>query len=163
METKKVLIAVDSSRNSERAVSYVGEMLGEKKDVRVCLLYVEKPPNRDMYAHEKEWKRAALEKEERLRAFLRQTRETLEECGIAGERISEEYVVSCQSAIHETVDYCTPGTSIADEILRVQRDGGYGTIVIGRRGVTKKEEFLFGSVSSSVMRNAGDVTLWVVE
>ncbi len=163
MERKNVLIAVDSSENSERAVAYVGEMLGECKDVRVCLLYVEKPPNRDMFANDEAWKNAALDKEQRLRAFLNQARDLLKSHGIPMDRITEEYVVSCTSPLHQPIDYCTPGTSIAEEILRVQETGGYGTMVIGRRGISRTEEFLFGSVSTSVMHNAKSGSIWVVE
>ena len=53
--------------------------------------------------------------------------------------------------------------SIAEEILRVQKEGGFGTIVIGRRGVSRTEEFLYGSVSTSVMHKARVGTIWVVE
>jgi nucleotide-binding universal stress UspA family protein len=163
MERKNVLIAVDSSENSKRAVSYVGEMLGESPGVRICLLYVEKPPNRDRFATDEAWKQAAQDKEQRLRSFLGEAKTMLRELGIPDDGITEEYVVSCSSPLHESTDYCTPGTSIAQEILRVQEKGGYGTIVIGRRGVSRTEEFLFGSVSTSVMQNATNGTIWVVE
>lgn len=163
MKRKNVLIAVDSSENSRRAVSYVGEMLGECKDVRVCLLYVEKPPNRDMFASDEAWKQAAMDKEQRLRLFLAEARTMLQDFGIAKEKITEEYVINCASPLHRSNDYCTPGTSIAEEILRIQERGGFGTIVIGRRGVSRTEEFLFGSVSTFVMHHAKCGTIWVVE
>jgi Universal stress protein family. len=41
-------------------------------------------------------------------------------------------------------------------------EGGFGTVVIGRRGVSKAEEFLFGSVSTKVMHLAKDCAVWVV-
>jgi nucleotide-binding universal stress UspA family protein len=40
--------------------------------------------------------------------------------------------------------------------------GGYGTIVVGRRGISKAEQFLFGSVSNKIVQNAKDCTVWVV-
>ncbi len=163
MEKKKILLAVDSSENSERAVIYVAEMLGGTENLDVCLLYVERPPDRDIYATEEAWKKAALAKEKKIRLFLHKARGILETHGIAPEQIREEYVVSCKSAIHASPGYCTSGTSIAEEILRVRDDGGFGTIVIGRRGVSRTEEFLFGSVSTSVMHHAGTGTIWVVE
>jgi nucleotide-binding universal stress UspA family protein len=53
--------------------------------------------------------------------------------------------------------------SISDLILHEQQEGGYGTLVVGRRGVSKKEEFLFGSVSSRVVRDAKHCAVWVIE
>lgn len=163
MDRKKILIAVDSSENSKRAVSYVGDLLKDTPDTLMTLLYIERPPDRDMYADEGGWKEAALGKEKKIRAFLDEARGILEHMGIARERIAEKYVVSCKSGVHESADSCSVGTSIAGEILRVQEEGGFGTVVIGRRGVSRTEEFLFGSVSTSVMHKAGKGTIWIVE
>jgi nucleotide-binding universal stress UspA family protein len=48
------------------------------------------------------------------------------------------------------------------DILRIREEGNYDTVVIGRRGVSKAEEFLFGSVSTKVVQSAADCTVWVV-
>jgi len=37
------------------------------------------------------------------------------------------------------------------------------TIVLGRQGLSRSEEFLFGSVSSKIVNHARDCTVWVVE
>jgi nucleotide-binding universal stress UspA family protein len=39
---------------------------------------------------------------------------------------------------------------------------GYGTIVVGRQGLSRKEEFLFGSVSSKIVSHARNCAVWVV-
>lgn len=54
------------------------------------------------------------------------------------------------------------GTSIAQEILAVLKEERFGTVVVGRRGVSKAEEFLFGSVSNKIIHHAKDCTVWVV-
>ena len=51
---------------------------------------------------------------------------------------------------------------MAQDILEVLKDGGFGTVVIGRRGVSKAEEFLFGSVSNKIIHSVKDCTVWVV-
>ena len=56
----------------------------------------------------------------------------------------------------------TTGRSIGMDILRIREEGNYDTVVIGRRGVSKAEEFLFGSVSTKVVQSAVDCTVWVV-
>ncbi|MDD4649947.1 MAG: universal stress protein [Desulfoplanes sp.] len=163
MDRKKILIAVDSSENSKRAVSYVGDLLGDTPDILITLLYIERPPDRDTYADDTAWKAAAHAKEKNIQIFLDEARGMLEHKGVAEERIAEKYVVSCKSGIHEPSEDCSVGISIAEEILRVQKEGGFGTIVIGRRGVSRTEEFLYGSVSTSVMHKARVGTIWVVE
>jgi nucleotide-binding universal stress UspA family protein len=45
----------------------------------------------------------------------------------------------------------------------VQQQGDFGTLVIGRRGVSRAEEFLFGSVTTKVTHLAKDCTVWVVQ
>jgi nucleotide-binding universal stress UspA family protein len=52
--------------------------------------------------------------------------------------------------------------SVGEEIMARQREGGYGTVVVGRRGRSRQEEFLFGSVSSTVVHQATDCCIWVV-
>ena len=37
------------------------------------------------------------------------------------------------------------------------------TIVVGRQGLSRSEEFLFGSVSSKIVNHARNCTVWVVE
>jgi nucleotide-binding universal stress UspA family protein len=37
------------------------------------------------------------------------------------------------------------------------------TIVVGRQGLSRSEEFLFGSISSKIVTHAHHCTVWVVE
>jgi nucleotide-binding universal stress UspA family protein len=39
----------------------------------------------------------------------------------------------------------------------------YATLVVGRKGLSRKEEFLFGSISGKIVRTARNCTVWVVE
>jgi nucleotide-binding universal stress UspA family protein len=54
-------------------------------------------------------------------------------------------------------------TSIAECILGERERFVCGTVVIGRRGITKKEEFLFGSTSSKILHSARECAVWVIE
>ena len=65
--------------------------------------------------------------------------------------------------IHLRIQVCSKPVTVAELILHERQSGGYGTIVVGRRGMSKKEEFLFGSVSNKIVREARDCTVWVVE
>jgi nucleotide-binding universal stress UspA family protein len=39
---------------------------------------------------------------------------------------------------------------------------GFGTIVIGRRGLSKVRQFMMGRVSNKVLQLARDLAVWVV-
>ncbi|GBC60589.1 NADH:flavin oxidoreductase [Desulfonema ishimotonii] len=52
---------------------------------------------------------------------------------------------------------------VAADILKVVRDGGYGTLVMGKRGFTGLKRWLMGSVSAKVMQGLEHQTLFVVD
>jgi nucleotide-binding universal stress UspA family protein len=53
--------------------------------------------------------------------------------------------------------------SVADDILKEARENGFGTIVLGRRGLSKIKELFMGSVTSKVLLNSSSLTLWIVQ
>ncbi len=54
------------------------------------------------------------------------------------------------------------GKTISETLLEAQRMGNFGTVVTGKRGVSKAEEFLFGSISNALARHCNDFTTWKV-
>ena len=50
----------------------------------------------------------------------------------------------------------------ANAILEEAEAGGYDTIVVGRRGLSKVQEFFMGRVSNKIIQLAGDKTVWVI-
>lgn len=155
MDPKNILISVDASENAARAVAYAATILGRQPGgpggFRVTLLYVERMPPRDLYRSEEEWKGQCSLEKKRVFDFLAEARATLRAAGIPDAAIAERTIL------------CSEEPSIAKSILEVQQEGGYGTLVVGRRGITKGEEFLFGSVSSKLVHNARDCAVWVVQ
>jgi Universal stress protein UspA and related nucleotide-binding proteins len=163
MDPKKILIAVDASENAARAVNYVAELLDGSSGFLVTVLYIERPPNRDLFPDEPSWAEAGQTQELRIRTFLQQAKTNLTGHGLAPETVTIAYVPHCQSAVNPDALQCSIGTSIARDILQFQQKGNFGTLVIGRRGVSRAEEFLFGSVTTKVTHLAKDCTVWVVQ
>lgn len=163
MDFRKILIAVDGSENAERAVSYTGGIVGNTPGFQVQLLYVERLPQRDLFPDENSWEKSCKEQEDTVRRFLSDSRQKLEQSGLDPSDVTEEYVVHCKSPFYEPPPYCSRGHSIAQNILVAAERGGFGTVVVGRRGVSKAEEFLFGSVSTKIIHSARNCTVWVVE
>ena len=61
-----------------------------------------------------------------------------------------------------TTKIVTGATSRAKAIVEEAKDGGYGTIVVGRRGLSRVAEFFMGRVSNKVMQLAKEMAVWVV-
>jgi|WetSurMetagenome_2_1015567.scaffolds.fasta_scaffold138530_3 nucleotide-binding universal stress UspA family protein len=53
--------------------------------------------------------------------------------------------------------------SVAECILSRLTELKCSTVVVGRRGITRKEEFLFGSTSCKILREAKDCSIWVIQ
>jgi len=163
MDFKKILVAVDASENSVRAVSYVGEMLGATQGFSVVLLYIERFPDRDLFPDDASWKARCLEQAEEVKDTLQDSKDILIAKGLPESSVAINYLPSCKSPLADRVaTRCSLGTSIAREILDVVKEGGFGTVALGRRGVSKAEEFLFGSVSNKVIHSVKGCTVWVV-
>ncbi len=162
MNFKKILLAVDSSDNAMRAVEYTGHIVSGNPGFEVQLLCIERLPHRDLYADDDKWEMGCEEMRACLKDFLARARQRLRELGVDDAAVSEVYVSSCHSPFTDSTSECSLGTSVALEILDTLKTGGFGTVVVGRRGLSKAEEFLFGSVSNKIVHSAKDCTIWVV-
>jgi nucleotide-binding universal stress UspA family protein len=162
MNCKKILIAFDGSENAFRAVNYVGEVIGGGQGFTIVLLHVERLPDRDMFADEESWMARCKEQEAEMRHALGEAKAIIAAKGQPKNCVEERYIVSCRSPFHDR-PVCSMGTSVAMDILRLQKEEDFGAVVIGRRGVSKQEEFLFGSVSSKIVHHARGCAVWVVE
>jgi nucleotide-binding universal stress UspA family protein len=150
-EIKKILIAVDLSKNSLRAVTYVGEMMSCHPSVQVTLLHIVREPSRDIESSS-EVRRTHVERQKaEALQLMEEAGQLLIAAGIPEKRICVQIRV------------CSGPMRVTDIILAEQKGGGYQTVVVGRRGLSRKEEFLFGSVSSRVVQDARECTVWVVE
>jgi len=161
MNTQKILIAFDGSENALRSVAYTATMTGGRTDCQVEVVAIERPPDRDLFADDAAWKESCAVKANALRQSLNKARELLLEAGLSASAVTTKFVESCRSPLRESRE-CSINTSIALEVLRLAEEGGFGTVVVGRRGVSRQEEFLFGSVSSKIIHAAKDLAVWVV-
>lgn len=163
MTINKILIAADGSENAERAIAYVADIIQGASEFHIKLLSIEHLPDRDFFADDTAWKTACVKNREKLVAFLADGKNRLIKNGIPEKQVQTDYVESCHSPLTKKPDYCSRGTSIALDILHVAKTEGFKTVVIGRRGVSKAEEFMFGSVSSRIIHASSDCTIWVVQ
>ena len=147
---KSILIAVDESENARRAVSYVAQILAGIKGFKVLILHVIRQPEEDYFPTSSEKDRWLGQYKLKVDVMLKDYRQILIRAGFAPEDVS----------VRSTLRYCP---SLAECILAERDQSGYSTIVVGRQGLSRSEEFLFGSVSSKIVNHALDCTIWVVE
>jgi nucleotide-binding universal stress UspA family protein len=147
---RNILIAVDESDNAQRAVSYVKDLLAGLQGFYITITTIIIKPPEDYFITQQE-KNTWIENQNRTAlGILENYRQIFIKAGFR-----EEDVVS-----HLVMRECS---SLAECILDEQKRLSCGTVVIGRRGISKKEEFMFGSTSNKILHTARDCSVWVIE
>jgi nucleotide-binding universal stress UspA family protein len=149
MYNKNILIAVDETEESRRAVTYVAQIIGGVKGFKIAVLNVIAEPEEDYFPTAAEKEQWLKEHSEKIDTTLKEYRQILIDAGF------DENDVLTKS----TLRYCP---SMAECIITEWDKTAYDTLVVGRKGLSRKEEFLFGSVSSKVVNLARNYTVWVV-
>ncbi len=147
---KNVLVAVDDSDNARRAVSYVAQLLGGSTGFNVTVLHVVPEAEEDYFASDSERDAWFKQYQQKVAAMLEDYRQILLKGGVDASHVS----------VRSPLRYCP---SMAECILSERDELAYDTIVVGRQGLSRKEEFLFGSISSKIVTHARNCTVWVVE
>ncbi|MBW2194748.1 MAG: universal stress protein [Deltaproteobacteria bacterium] len=147
---KNVLVAVDDSDNARRAVSYVAQLLGGFTGFNVTVLHVVPEAEEDYFASDSERDAWFKQYQQKVTAMLEDYRQILLKGGFDASHVS----------VRSPLRYCP---SMAECILSERDELAYDTIVVGRQGLSRKEEFLFGSISSKIVTHARNCTVWVVE
>lgn len=147
---KNFLIAVDDSENSHRAVEYAGYLLAGMAGVHITLLHVIPDPEEDYFPEDSQRQQWLEKYRAKMNRALDEYAEMLLKAGFSAGAIEKRLPLrDCPS--------------MAECILAERDERRYGTIVVGRQGLSRKEEFLFGSISSKIVNHARHCTVWVVE
>ena len=147
---KNILIAVDDSENAQRAVFYVSQLLAGVKGFKILILHVISQPEEDYFSTSAEKESWLSNYQLKVDVMLEDYRQILIREGFDPDDIS----------VQSTLRYCP---SLSECILAEQDKTRYSTLVVGRKGLSRSEEFLFGSISSKIVNHARNCTVWVVE
>jgi nucleotide-binding universal stress UspA family protein len=142
-EAGKILVALDASEEAMATVDYLGTMV-DASDWGIILFHV----IRDLYFVLPESGEILQDIEGAVETFLEQAVGRLEKAGLRPDQISTKTVSGVASR--------------AKAIVEEAKDSGCGTIVVGRRGLSRVEEFFMGRVSKKVMQLAQEMAVWVV-
>lgn len=161
----RVLVAVDGSKDSTRAVKYVGRLLRSTPGVNVTLFHVlnplppvlrehggsedpvrEEALGRQLRKDRKIWYR----KEQKLESnILSKTHRTLEGTGFPASQIRLKFGYE--------------EANVVETILEEARKGRYQAIVVGRHGLSGLKKLFFGGITRRLLQQATGRTVWVVE
>ncbi len=146
---QKILIAVNDTDVAMRAVRYVGEMVVEVNVLSVHLFHVFPDPPPNLIQQDGALEEYKKNKQGKGNQAITRATGILKEYGIKGEVIESDVRMA-------------EGQTISQAVLDAQKKWKCGTVVVGKRGVCKAEEFLFGSISNALAREAHDFAVWVV-
>lgn len=164
--TTQILLALDDSEASERAVHYVADMLGRLSNAHVHLFHVLPPippellefggaedPGTERRLSDK-LKQAQAEWVDRAKAdaqpVMERAKAVLSGAGIAPRRVSVEFSPS----IHRP--------DIPRDILEAAQRARCDTIVVGRTALSWLKEQMGQHVGEALVKKAEEVTIWVV-
>ena len=152
VQSKKVLMAMDSSENSLRAADHAGLML-VGTDCQLTLFHSKRHLRRFVPQEvieaapelEELWRNKAGEQ---IGPQMKKAKEMLLEAGLGEDQITTKIVDGSRSA--------------AGDILKEARSNNFGTIVLGRKGHSSVTEYLMGSTTSKVLQDSGGLAVWLV-
>lgn len=167
MPNTKLLVVIDESQASKRAVSYVAGIIGRGKRFRVCLAHTlpeipahliehggaedpseEEKLERELHSDQNQWIVAARKK---AQPILARARTVLRKAGLPASSIEERY--------------CDPaeGRARGDEILELARERNCQTIVVGSESLSRWKQLLGDDPVEELLRRGKGFTVWVVE
>jgi nucleotide-binding universal stress UspA family protein len=155
----KILLALDGSGPSMRAARYVANLMGSRTDALVTLFHVILPIPPSLlegnvdYETELKSQRAIWVKDEKTaeNKLFAPVREIFQQAGFPQNQVETR----CRTSVNQP--------DVAYEILLECQKGDYDTVVMGKRGKSRIQTFLTGSVTEKVFRHAKVNAIWVIE
>jgi len=146
----KLMIAFDGSEGAWQSVEFVGSTIGEYSGNEIKLVHVIRgngeagPELKHIFGSEKYSEFA----EKEIKSSLEDAKMKLIELGVKPNMVSTKIIKGVFSR--------------ADGLTQEARQYNCGTIVMGRKGMSKVREFFIGRVTNKVIHMARDKTIWIV-
>jgi nucleotide-binding universal stress UspA family protein len=164
-DSKRLLIAVDDSEVSHKAVAYVSVMIDGRPGYYVCLLHGLPPPPPVEHGGAED---PLLEKildsnlQKKRAEWLKQERQSAQpmvekaKAVLRGARLSED-AITARFVSASNVD------ALVTEILAAAERKNCDTIVVGRETFRGLDEIFRHHVADNLVRRGQGYTIWVVE
>ena len=150
-EPMKVLVGFDGSEGSMCAVDCVCSMMpNSEREVTLCLVV------RSLGAH---LGSGTIFQPRHDKAWVEASRKEMES---AFDEAENRLINAGLHPSHIFLRTLEDHTSRAEGIKAAMRDAGCGTIVVGKRGLSRVQEFAMGRVTRKVLQIADDRAVWIV-
>jgi nucleotide-binding universal stress UspA family protein len=150
MVERHIMVAVDSSDNAKRAVLFVGDFFGCYQGFQVTLLHIILEPEATFFPNDQERQKWLADQLAEAKTMMAGYKNILVDAGFPEDKVNVRIEMM-------------QAPSVADCIIKEQEELKCCTIVIGRRGISKKEEFIFGSTSNRIIHEAKKCAVLVIE
>jgi nucleotide-binding universal stress UspA family protein len=154
----KILVAIDESTNSMRAVKYVAKGMNPAATVTLFSVLpdataacgLDSPSLTPLFRKNRQ-AFCAIEdtKKDTVKEFMQKAKKVLVEGGFASKNVA--------------IKIRKKKSGIARDVLKEADRGKYDTLVIGRRGLSGVKQFVLGSVSNKIVKFAKKASVVVVD
>jgi len=141
-----ILFAVNDSVSSRAAVDYLADLPFRPEDVRIRLVHVFRKPSS---SEELMGKKFMAEQVNRYQTMLDEAKKRLVQGGFLPDHVDTELVTD-------------PYDTIGDGIMDLFKKETYNMVVIGRKRMSKAEEFVLGDPSVKLVRSLEGVAIVVI-
>ncbi|MFC1822741.1 universal stress protein [Thermodesulfobacteriota bacterium] len=154
---RRILIALDDSENAMRAVEYVANTFTPEHEITLFSLLPDTAVICDMNSPEltpyflsQQTTFCVLEdkKKELIEGALTKAKEVLLQAGFEEKNVKIKVETKKGGAAKGIID---------------EAKSGYGTVVLGRRGLSGVRDFLLGSITQKVLHSAEDLSVLLVD
>ena len=163
----RILLVLDDSEIALRAVKYVAQFVGRRRQFRICLVHVLPPLPPSLQEHggssdaaqerrldlamKEEQNRWIAATKKRAQKSLDQAGRLLTKSGIAGSAFQ--------------MLFCKPGEAeeTADTLLKTATECQCHTVVVGRRSVSWLHELFSQDIAEELLRRGKGFCIWAVE
>lgn len=167
MRDKRLLVVLDGSAMSKRAVQYVASLVSRRRGFRLCLVHVLPPLPPRLLEHggsEDPKKEACLQNELRLeREHWISTAKSAAQKHLDNAR-TDFRKNGVPAASIQTL-FCDPGEgrNTADDILRMAGGCKCRTVVVGRESVSWFHELFSQELPEELLRRGKGFSIWIIE
>lgn len=153
---KKILLAVDNTRPSRRALAYAAGLFTTIDSLSYVLFHIQ--PMISLFLQEearrsaggrKQLEKVVKRNQEEAGKLLEEYKKVLEETGIPPERIE------CITR--------TRNLGYAKDIIEFAQSKRYDAIVVGRRGISGLQKMYSGSVTTDILEQSQVIPVWMVD
>jgi nucleotide-binding universal stress UspA family protein len=161
----RILVAYDASQSAREALKYcreLMELIADKceKKYSILVLTVEQLPSCSVFPDTGIWKNECAKAHEKQMQLHDKIVDELKQSELDPECVVNKFVTLDER--DEPLEDPERKRLIAKTILNEFKQGHYNTLVIGRRGVTRSDAFLFGSVSQYLLQEAKKCVIWML-